>query len=97
MALLAASFASMATPFSNNAADAASFTCENLVIAGVRASGDDGNVPANVNDNLYLFQHVSIDCISYPSMGGYGPNVAVGTKDFNKFFYSIIHHFTVAI
>jgi hypothetical protein len=50
-ALLAMSFASMTSIFASEQANAASSTCDDLAIAGLRASSDDGNVPSNTIDN----------------------------------------------
>jgi predicted metal-binding membrane protein len=52
-AFVAVSFASMASPFYNGQADAASAACDSLTIKGVTASADDGNVPENtIYNNL---------------------------------------------
>jgi predicted metal-binding membrane protein len=52
-ALVAVSFASMASLFYNGPADAASAACNSLTIKGVTASADDGNVPENtIYNNL---------------------------------------------
>jgi F5/8 type C domain len=50
-ALVAVSFASMASPFYNEQADAASAACNNLTIKGVTASAEDSNDPENTIDN----------------------------------------------
>lgn len=50
-ALLAVSFASTTSIFASEQANAASSTCEDLTISGLRASSDDGNVPSNTIDN----------------------------------------------
>ncbi|MEW6604079.1 MAG: discoidin domain-containing protein, partial [Thermoproteota archaeon] len=50
-ALLAASFAGMTSFFASEHANAASSTCDDLTITGLRASSDDGNIPANTIDN----------------------------------------------
>ena len=49
--LLAASFVGMTSIFATERANAASSMCDDLTITSIRASSDDGNVPANTLDN----------------------------------------------